>query len=207
MFIACGVYEVVWAVTFLNVSSAHDAGIQCLNGFADLDTLTEKAAFIGKIKRRERQQRIIPDVKFTCSGTLQGWMFVAENKEGDEYPELQIWRPMNAQSTRYTKIHGTSEAPVSTQHSNVYQHSGISVHFREGDVLGVFQPEGRRSRYSLSYQESGGPVNYRLDMQNSPLRTFEITGNGVKMDQSYPIVGLQTSKLNVTISSGQSSMD
>ncbi len=164
-----------------------------------MSTLQQKAALIGSTRRREEIQLLFPSIQFTCSGTLTGWMFVGENRGGgrdrDEYPELQIWRPNSLLRTRYSKIHGISGAPISTRHPNVYEYNVFtSVQVRAGDVLGVHQPEGRRSKYNVLFQQRGGPTNYYEDREDDPLNSFDLTDDDVESDENdVPLVGVETS--------------
>ena len=145
--------------------------------------------------RREKQQRLFPAINFSCSAAVSGWIFVAEDKEGrgrNLYPEIQIWRTANTQ--QYSLHHTSSQQPTVTESSNVFRYPGISVQVQPGDILGVYQPEGKKSRYTLTYQEHGGPINYRMDTKDAPT-TFSIDGNGVHTDQNdYPLVGVEISK-------------
>lgn len=181
-----------------NVFSLCLAG-QCLNGFAGIDTLINKAASVGKLVRREKQQRIFPGINFSCSATVSGWIFVAESRAGrgrNLYPELQIWSTANTR--QYSVLHTTSQQPRTTESVNVFRYSGISAQVNPGDVLGVYQPEGKKSRYTLTYQEHGGPTNYRMDAKDPPA-TFSSDGTGVHTDQNdYPLVGVEISKPKFT---------
>lgn len=60
-----------------------------------------------------------------------------------------------------------------------------------GDMLGMFQPDGKKSKYTLIFQEGGGPTNYRMNAMGS-LTTFNVDSNSVNTD--YPLVGVETSK-------------
>ena len=174
-------------------------GTQCLNGFVTKDVLTQKAASLGENRRRESQQRLVPEIKFTCSVTLTSWIFVAEDRGGGtEYPALQVWRPQSEDGAQYTKIYEIANPPNSTGDRNVYKYfvrPALAV--QAGDILGIYQPSKSRSRYSIIYQEGGGPVNYRRDRLNASPDVFDLNQKNVKSDQSdYPLVGVQTSEFN-----------
>ena len=170
--------------------------MQCINGFIEIDTLVEKAALVGKLVRWEKKQMIFPAINFTCTTTVSGWNFVAESRAGRGrklYPEVQIWRTTSAQ--QYSRIHRTSTQWFhTTEHSNVFRYSGFSVQVQAGDILGVFQPDGKKSKYSLTFQEGGGPTNYRMNTMVS-LTTFNVDSSDVNTDQNgYPLVGVEISK-------------
>ncbi len=126
-------------------------------------------------------------------------MFVGEDRgngrDRTEYPELQIWRPTNIQATRYTKIHGITGSPSSTIYPNVYEYNVFtSVQFLAGDVLGVHQPEGKKSRYNLLFQRRGGPANYYDERENDPLDSFDLGDEDVEDDENdFPLVRVETS--------------
>lgn len=184
---------------FDHVSCSMHAGIQCLNKFLGSEVVEERAAYIGRIIRREKQQILFPDITFTCSGTVHGWVIVMEDRGRDRkrnmYPEVQLWRKQGEQSS-YTKVHGYSGLPLSTTNANVYRYS-VWFGFQAGDVLGVHQPDGKKSRYNLLFQERGGPTNYQIENENNPLQQFDPESTDVRSNQSdYPLVGLDTSKSN-----------
>ena len=136
---------------------------------------------------------IFPAINFTCTTTVSGWDFVAENRAGRMrklYPELQIWRATSTQ--QYSRLHRTSTHQWdTTEHSNVFRYSGFSVQVQAGDILGVFQPDGKKSKYTLIFQEGGGPTSYRTNTMGS-LTTFNVDSNSINTD--YPLVGVETSK-------------
>ena len=177
-------------------------GMQCLSGFVTKDMLIEKAASLGENRirgtRRGGQQRLVPGIKFTCSVKLSSWLFVADNSGGgSEYPALQVWRPQNENETQYTKIHEITGLPLGTDDTNVYQYFvQPALGVQAGDVLGIYQPSDRMSRYSIIYQERGGPINYR---RGGRIDTFNLNEGNVKTDQEdYPLVGVRISELTET---------
>ena len=172
--------------------------MQCLNGFLGNEAVGERAAYIGRNVRRERQQALFPDITFTCSGTLHGWFMVLEDRGQargrNKYPEMQLWRRLGATSS-YTKIHSMSGPPLDTTYSNVYKYSGLSIEFQRGDVLGVHQSSDKKSRYAILFQERGGHVYYDIRDDN-PQGQFSPDDSDVRSNQSdYPLVGLDSSKL------------
>ena len=49
-------------------------------------------------------QVLIPSVNFTCSGSIQSWVFGAQSEgDTDRYSELQIWRP-GSEDGVYSKV-------------------------------------------------------------------------------------------------------
>ena len=102
-------------------------------------------------------QAIFPEVNFTCSGSIQSWVFGAQwEGNTDSYTELQIWRPGSRDGV-YSKVGSTtimteeSPTPLPTPRPTLfYQHPLSSpLTFQAGDVLGFYQPEPSRSQLTL----------------------------------------------------------
>ena len=109
---------------------------------------------------RDRQQRVFPDISFTCNGSITKWI-VGAGTGGGSSPssELQIWRRSGTDS--YTKVASTqltAQSPINN--SNVYEYVPSSpLGFQEGDILGVYQRED--SSVVPYHQEFTGPRNLR----------------------------------------------
>ena len=108
------------------------------------------------LKKRQKQQSLFTHQKFNCSGKVTEWIFAAE-WGGDEmkYPELQIWRPESPGSTVYNKIHSTTVTALSNSINFIYTHIlNEPINVVSGDILGVYQPEGRKSKLALYFYET-----------------------------------------------------
>ena len=162
--------------------------------------MANQARLIGGFESMDEEQRIFPEIRFTCQTFISSLSFVAEDlgRGGmrNKNPELQIWRP---QGNSYTKIHSTSGSPLLTFHSNVFTYSNIFWAVQANDVLGVYQPEVRKSRYLFLLQERGGPINYQLTDERDAPDSVEL--NDVSSDESdYPLLSIQLSKCSVIFS-------
>ena len=94
-------------------------------------------------------QVIFPKVNFTCSGSIQSWVFGAQwDGRTDSYTELQIWRPVSRDGV-YSKVGSTTI--MTEENSTRLYHYPLSfpVTFQAGDVLGFYQPEPSRSQLTL----------------------------------------------------------
>ena len=173
-----------------------------MSGFLAEDALRNKAALIGQTITRNREQVIIPAIKFTCAGTLTKWRFVAErntNQARNRYPELQIWRPQSSQHI-YDKIHSVTVTPQSTSHTNVYTHTlGTPVQYQAGDVLGIYHPPANSCAYKIYSVEHGGPDNYRKERQEQSSVRFDVQATGVRVRKDYPLIGAETSQSSPNI--------
>ena len=125
---------------------------ECTSGFMSVDRMDDILDNEGDLfPGFPNNQAIFPEVNFTCSGSIQSWVFGAQ-WEGNtvSYTELQIWRP-GSEDGVYSKVGNTTimtEEPR-TEHS-LYQYSLSSpLTFQAGDVLGFYQPEPSRSQLTL----------------------------------------------------------
>ena len=169
-----------------------------MQGFLDESALRSKASLIGRTVERQREQIIFPAVKFTCSGTLTGWRFVAQRVSGrgrDDYPELQVWRPQSRSPNTYNIVRSVRVTPQSTSQSNVYTHTLSSpISYQAGDVLGLYHPSSDTSAYKILSVEHGGPSNYYTRMQDRSSEMFNIQSSGVRVHRDFPLVGAITSE-------------
>ena len=110
-------------------------------------------------------QGLFPEVNFTCSGTIQSWIFGALELSGPLLSELQIWRPDGGDGS-YTKVESIStnstgitlveEGLVEEGQTGLYQYSLSSpLHFQAGDILGYFQPARINSQWLLHLEHEG----------------------------------------------------
>ena len=102
-------------------------------------------------------QGIFPEVNFTCSGTIQSWIFAFELRNGPLLPELQIWRPDGGDGS-YTKVESISTriTLVEEGRTGLYQYPLSSpLHFQAGDILGYFQPARTNSQWLLLFEQEG----------------------------------------------------
>ncbi len=70
---------------------------ECVNGLVSAESVQQLGRVAGSLKSdRKEQQRIIPDITFSCSGTVSEWIIAAEWKGGPmevNFPEMQVWQP------------------------------------------------------------------------------------------------------------------
>ena len=123
--------------------------------------------------------RLIPDMRFTCNGTIVGFTVAGRTGRGmqSNSPIIQIWRPQNTSqlSTYYITNSSDSIARVcaesSMQESNDTQDNQVwkcnltdanRIPVQAGDVLGLLLPPKRDTSFRLSIAgvSSKGPTNY-----------------------------------------------
>ena len=161
------------------------------------ESLVQSKALQRSIKERDETQRIFPDIRFSCSGSVTKWILVLEAGDGSmEYPQLQIWREEEGsgsyQRVGYTDINSPSSSITDT-YSVVEYSLTTPLAFQEGDILGAHQPHKDDSDVVMQFQDRGLLVSYRYDGEDNPLETFVV--DGAETDQTdYPLVGVETSK-------------
>ena len=168
---------------------------QCLSAsFLTPEALRQKTleVNINRVIVRDRQQRVFPDISFTCNGSITKWI-VGAGTGGGSSPssELQIWRRSGADS--YTKVASTqlmAQSPINN--SNVYEYVLSSpLGFQEGDILGAYQT--KNSSVVPYYQESTGPQNLRQSgLANSAANS--LTAPPLATEYDYPLVTVEISE-------------
>ena len=116
---------------------------RCLSAsFSTPEALRQKTLEVNinsRVVMRDRQQRVFPNIHFTCNGSITKWIVGAGTGAGTSpSSEIQIWRRSGADS--YTKVASTQLTAQSINNSNVYEYVLSSpLGFQEGDILGVYQ--------------------------------------------------------------------
>ena len=103
------------------------------------------------------RQAIFPGVNFTCSGSIQSWIFGALwIGSTASFTELQIWRSSGDGS--YIKVGNTTVNVTEQNTTGVYYYPLSSpLPFQAGDILGYYQPNplGLTSQLALHVEEDG----------------------------------------------------
>ena len=172
--------------------------MNCTSGFATREAV--EAAAAQRLVNRDRQQRIIPYINFTCDGAITKWIVDGRwDNSGmhDWYPDLQIWR-RNATNT-FTKV-GNTTLRIEIGRSNLtyYEYSPPTpLSFQAGDVLGIFQPDGGRNRLRLYFQSGAGPQNYyeTLDSNDIVEPPSDVFTLGTIFQNDLPLISVDISEL------------
>ena len=151
------------------------------------------------VRTHERQQRIIPGIKFTCTGTLTKWIIGAQitQPQATNHLQLQIWGRRRGSSNRYDRtIFSDITALNVTDDLNVYEYiPNPPLQFQANDILGLYQPHRNNTQVVVHYQSGGGPRNYRRSNQNSPSSSTQASGGG---DNDLPLVAIEVNgKMNI----------
>ncbi len=141
------------------------------------------------------QQQIIPDISFSCSGTVSRWIVAGNERNEHNEPEVQIWRETFNGSGVYTKVHGMSLPERAEDSSLIYEFTA-TMDVQLGDILGLFEPEDSWLR--LYYTDQYGPVNYYMDTGDDvtpPTGDFDISGAATM--HGMPLVTVEFCKYSV----------
>ena len=136
------------------------------------------------------QQLLFPDINFTCNGSITKWIVGGHDTTNNppKLTELQIWR--NTEGTSYSKINCFSPLSHSTLNGNVAEYNlSAPLEFKEGDILGLYQPQRQKSALILYFQEYDGPANY----EEGPNPRSSVSLSGSPESYHYPLVTVEIS--------------
>ena len=144
----------------------------------------------------EGEQRVFPDINFTCNGTLTKWIIGGElgNNNGGE---VQIWRRNADSENDYTIVGSSIFDATDTDNDGVFEFiPNPQLNFLKGDILGVFQRRNSQNRNTVYYQETTGPSNYR-DPDNNLKAAKSILSAAVLVitQYDYPLVTVEICEL------------
>ena len=143
------------------------------------------------VTAHERQQRIIPGIRFTCTGMLTKWIIGAQRTltQTTNHVQLQIWRRMYSASIMFDRTNFSNITSLNaTDDLNVYEYvPNPPLQFQADDFLGLFEPPSADTLAVVYYQEGGGPRNYARS-QSFPMTSY-IIGRGI--DNDVPLVAVE----------------
>ena len=159
----------------------------CTSGFMSVDRMDVLFGNEGDVvtSRFGNVQGLFPEVNFTCSGTIQSWIFGAlEQSNAPLLPEQQIWRPDGGDGS-YTRVESISTNStritlVEEGQTGLYQYPLYSpLHFQAGDILGFFQPARINSQWLLRLEQEGRgrQLGYYYP-RTSAASQLNVTGSG-----------------------------
>ena len=144
------------------------------------------------VRTHERQQRIIPGIRFTCTGMLTKWIIGAQRTltQTTNHLQLQIWRQRSSTNNTFDRINFSDITDLNaTDDLNVYEYvPNPPLQFQVNDLLGFFQPPSADSQAVVYYQEGGGPQNFAYSNQVSPSNMLVVGG---EVDNNVPLVEVE----------------
>ena len=138
-------------------------------------------------------QGIFPEVGFTCSGNISGWVFGAQwVGQSILFTELQIWRPTG--DGHYTKVGNTTIMTTLSGTQIYYYTLSAPLEFQAGDVLGYHQPSPLETQLRVYFEDNGrGQTGYYY-LGISAASDLYIE-DGTKSDVSQILVNVITGEL------------
>lgn len=170
--------------------SEYGVGSECTDGFPSLYHIEGNT----DLENKDRRQVIIPDINFTCNGTINKWIFGAKWMENSPaFTELQIWR--RTSDTEYTKVGNTTIMAGTENGSEIYEYQlHTPLAFQEGDILGYFQPRKQKSELDLYLENSERLTTYHIRLDNNdftPDDHFTLSDD-TDTDSKYPLIAVRT---------------
>ena len=114
--------------------------------------------------------RLIPEMRFTCTGTIVGYSVSLRIPNQTDYsPEIQLWRENSSQPGVYYKkqdaivINTTACNAVYSNSSEVFNctlNQGAQIPVQAGDILGLELPASDTNRGMLSTRSGSAPTNF-----------------------------------------------
>ena len=90
-------------------------------------------------------QYIIPELNFSCNGTVTQWKVGLESGDQDEQVNLQIWRSVGA--GEYTSV--TEVVYTKTVADERIAFVRVSMSVMAGDMVGFYVPDGQLQPHTL----------------------------------------------------------
>ena len=146
---------------------------------------------------------IIPRLNFTCNGRITGIrarVIVDDNRNRNDYPSFQVWRPSSVGLTIYNRIGEVQLKSNQVTGNGTYQIANIiltddnTIEFQSGDVVGYYHPP--QSRYRVRDISTAGYVLYRFDGSSVPnsvnLSNSDARGGNSRQPLIQFIIGRET---------------
>lgn len=172
---------------------------RCTSGFMNVDRMERLLGYfspdnVTQLLSATSIQVIIPQMNFTCDGSIQSLVFGADwFGNTATYTEFQIWRKVR--ENNYTKV-GMSEIRIIDEESSRFYVYNLSspLHYQAGDIVGYFQGRSSTTQLTILYERvsSDHYVHYRAtDTPNSEFA-------GISRSRIYPLLSVETSELKHT---------
>ena len=132
----------------LPLSTGRSQADDCTSGFMSLDRMN-KVLDNYVVNAPSDSQAIIPEINFTCNGTIRTWILFGGQWNGQNvaFIELQIWRSENGS---YNRDGSTVMNLTESNGTGLYwYHLSHNLTFQAGDILGFYQPHSSQSRLRL----------------------------------------------------------
>ena len=115
-------------------------------------------------------QVLVPRSTFYCIGRLTGYLIsLDQDSNGDDYPHIEIWRPVSAPNPTYIKLSEYVLTENDITEMNNYYFANVSyaineaTQFRPGDIIGYYHPPS--PRYTVWSINTAGYISYIISTQ------------------------------------------
>ena len=138
------------------------------------------------------QQAIIPEINFTCNGTIRTWIIGGQWRNNNIKLELQIWR--RNENGLYKKVESSDICVTKWNATGLYwyQLPTPPLSFQAGDILGFYQPSDSRLRLWLALHVD--PLQTVYLRNGNPNTEFPTTA---KSSSRNVLVSVETGKFLV----------
>ena len=140
---------------------------------------------------------LIPEMNFTCSGTVEKVMAIGRGQKGPNPMELQIWKPEN--TTDYRRVKNISlSLSVCTSLIGILRDGvpdvyecklNTEVQVEPGDILGIAVPRKRNVNFEL-YSIAESQLTSYIFKCGQSATTLDLSKR-TKETNSQPLIGLE----------------
>ena len=180
-------------VAIIYIATGRGQADDCISGFMSLDRMNK---VLDIVNAPYDQQAIIPEINFTCNGTIRTWIILGQwRNNGENNIELQIWRSSGSGS--YNRVQSTV-VTVATSNDialGVY-HLPTNLSFQAGDILGFYLPSDSRFRLRLAMHME--PLQTVYLRNGNPDTEFDTTASSSSRMQNV-LVSVETGKFLVDV--------
>ena len=151
-----------------------------------------------------KQQRIYPNVKFSCTGRITRILFAAAvesltSSNDEQYAQLQLWKEDVPNQYRKTRTISFSSA-VKTEHLSIYEIDNFTtpVTVERGESVGLYLPSQQSSMLMLGFQHStedeatNATLGYSSSQYEANNIIFDLRATHVTKDFDIPLIVIQT---------------
>ena len=150
---------------------------------------------------------VVPEYNFSCNGRITSYLIRLEENVVDstEYPSIQVWRPINQNSTIYNRVGAmcilTADDIVNIfENGSLYHLGNVSctgnnrIKFQSGDVIGYYQSNSSHYRL-LNINTTEGYTSYSSN--NSSLTSIDISNIDHTYQSTQPLIQVMYGKVRM----------
>ena len=173
----------------IRIATGRGQADDCTSGFMDLDRMN-KVLSNCIVNAPNNRQAIIPEINFTCSGTIRTWIIGGQWRNGQNNTDLQIWR--RNENGLYKKVRSSEIHVTESNTTGLYwYHLSTHLSFQEGDILGFYQPPQSQFRLRLAVRVD--PLQTVYLRNGNPDTEFATTASSSSRMQNV-LVSVETGK-------------